>query len=111
MTLHSGWDSFMPAPGTHDRMQCRVCEEDMEVHRNVNGPTSMAESMAKRGHLHDHFVCKYANEDWHRQVLSLKRRQEEEPSTAIKEIIEAEIVQIVVQRKPSEGWKPTWRDI
>jgi len=111
MTLHSGWDSFTPAPGTVDKMQCRICGEDLEVRRNCNGPTGYAESLAGMKHLHDHFYCKHSEEDWHKNAYALKQQQENSASTAVKEIIEAELVQVIVNRKPSEGWEPSWKDL
>src|ERR1019366_800343 len=90
MTLHGGWDSFTPAPGMQDKMSCRVCDEDMEVERNINGPTGMAEAMGKGKHLHDHFSCKHANQDWHSQILALKKEQQETASTTIRDILEGE---------------------
>jgi len=110
MSLHRGWECFSTDPGVLEKCACRVCGEDCEVKRNVNGPTSWAESVGGMKHLHDFFVCKHVQEDWHIQIRSLKQEQENTKSSAIKEILEAEIAQIYVTKKPTEGWERSWRD-
>jgi len=111
MARHKGWDFFSADPGKVEKCECRVCGETCDVKRNVMGATSMAESMAGMKHLHDNFLCPHADEDWHKQMRSLRKEQEATKSAAIKEMLEGEIAQIYVERKPTEGWKPDWSDL
>tara|TARA_Y100000034_G_scaffold124892_1_gene173677 strand:+ start:292 stop:621 length:330 start_codon:yes stop_codon:yes gene_type:complete len=104
MSIHhrAGWDSFTPAPGEEEKMSCRVCGEDMEVNRNVNGPTGYVEAMAKRGHPHDHFFCKNSGEDWHNQVLRIRQSAEENPSKLIAHMMSVEANEIILTRKATK---------
>jgi hypothetical protein len=110
MTYHAGWDHFSPAPGEVDKMNCRVCDAEMKVTRNVNGPTGSIESMAGRKHLHDSFYCDHAEEDWHCQVRILKERIEKETSNKIIELLAEEMNQVLQTKKPTidKSWKYAW---
>ncbi len=105
MAYHKGWDSFSADPGKVKKCVCKVCGEECEVKRNINGPTSWAESVGQLKHLHDFFFCKYVKEDWHMQIRALKHEQEATKSAAIKELLESEIAQIFVTKQTTEGWK------
>lgn len=96
---HAGWDHFTPEVGTQDKMYCRVCKTAMQVQRNVNGPTSWAESMGKGKHFHDSFSCSFAQEDWHNQARILLERIEAESSQTIAELLENEVNQILEKRQ------------
>ena len=61
-----------PAPGTVKAAECGVCGTEMNVRRNVLGPTSSAEAMAGRKHRHDSFACPHVAEDWHKRIDQLK---------------------------------------
>jgi hypothetical protein len=110
-SYHSGWESFSPEAGTVDKMYCRVCGEEMDVQRNVMGPTGFAEAMSvahgmSKGHLHDSFHCKYAQENWHSQARVLKQKIEKEPSKIISDLLKTEVNLILLNRKVTK--KGNW---
>ena len=61
-----------PVPGTVETAECGVCGAQMNIRRNVLGPTSSVEAMAGRKHRHDSFVCPRIEEDWHKRIYRLK---------------------------------------
>ena len=63
---------FNPAPGTRVTVKCGVCGVQMNVRRNVLGPTSSTEAMAGKSHRHDRFTCPYLDENWHKEIYRLK---------------------------------------
>lgn len=98
----TGWDYFTPPPGKVDSMTCRVCGSNMNLKRNVNGPTGWAESVGGGKHLHDTFSCSFAGEKWHDQALRLKKLAEETPSFEIQKIYEKEADEIIETRTPTK---------
>lgn len=100
--FHAGWDHFTPDPGKQKEMFCRVCKEKMDVERNVNGPTSWAESMGKGKHAHDVFSCQFAQEDWHNQARVLKQRIKDETSQTIAKMLKKEVKHILKARKTTK---------
>ncbi len=107
---HAGWDFFTPSPGTEDTMHCCACGEEMEVQRNVFGPTGYVEAVGGRmrqrqdpayrvGHLHDVFTCKRSGQTWHTQVIALREEQSETSSARLKSVLEEEIQQILTTRQ------------
>jgi hypothetical protein len=107
MSFHSGWDAFSPSPGTVDKMFCKVCEAEMNVQRNVNGPTSSMEAMGQRKHLHDSFTCGHAEEDWHIQARCLRKKIEEEVSQKLTDLLAEELNLVLSQKFPTKhmNWK------
>ena len=69
---HGNVGRCCPAPGTVEMAKCGICGIEMNVERNVLGPTSWAESMAGRKHRHDSFRCPNLGKDWHRRIYRLK---------------------------------------
>lgn len=62
-----------PDPGTKESIECGVCGTKMNViGRNILGPTSWAESVARSKHLHDSFECPYLHRNWHKRIRQLK---------------------------------------
>lgn len=61
-----------PNPGTIETAECGVCGAQMNVKRDVLGPTGLAEAMRGEKHKHDSFVCPRIEEDWHKQIYRLK---------------------------------------
>jgi hypothetical protein len=110
MSYHAGWDAFSPKPGEVEKMHCMVCNAEMRVVRNVNGPTSSVEGMAGRKHMHDAFYCNHAEEDWHCQVRILKQRIEKETSNKIAELLTEEMDQVLQTKKTTRdlSWKYLW---
>ena len=67
------------------------------------GATGWVEAMSvhagrSKGHAHDEFWCKHAQEDWHIQVLALKKRAEKTPSAMLEEIFAKEIAGLLETR-------------
>jgi hypothetical protein len=88
-------------------MNCRACGDNMDVKRNVNGPTSWAESMGKGKHLHDCFTCPNAGLDWHDQLIALDRELRKTSSNLVAKMIEAEIKEVKETRvatRKAAGW-------
>jgi hypothetical protein len=80
-------------------MNCLVCGAVMDVERNVNGPTGMAEAMGGGKHLHDAFSCPNAQEGWHRQALMLRKEAQETASARLKRSLLAEADDICAAKK------------
>ncbi len=83
-------------------MSCNICGEKMDVQRNVTGPTGMAEAMAKRSHLHDHFSCPFREEMWHKQVCKLNEAAAKCPSKKIADIMHAEALEVLETREATK---------
>jgi hypothetical protein len=107
MAYHLGWEAFTPAPGTEDKMYCKVCDTEMNVQRNIEGPTSWIGAMTKSKHLHDSFTCGHAEEDWHIQARCLRKRIEEETSKKMSDILTEELNVVLSQKFPTKhaNWK------
>ncbi len=71
-----GWDYFSPDSNTVQEKRCRVCNEKMDVQRNVVGKRSMYGLPVP----HDCFTCPNSNEKWHMQALHLLQLAESTPS-------------------------------
>ncbi len=61
-----------PLPGTVATAACGICGLQMNVTRNVFGPTGWAEAMSGNKHLHDRFACQNKDQDWHLKICRLK---------------------------------------
>ena len=61
-----------PNPGEVEQVECGICGTQMNVERNINGPTCFAEAIGRMGHLHDCFTCPRLAEKWHRKIIYLK---------------------------------------
>jgi hypothetical protein len=101
--------NFTPSPGTEKEMLCDVCSANMDVKRDVYGPTGFAEGMAGRGHLHDEFTCPFIDAMWHLQASQLQELARETPSKTFESLLNAEIEQILQTRKETKevskyGW-------
>lgn len=99
MALHKGWDIVITEPGERESMTCPVCNEEMEVKRNVTGPTSWAGAIMRKEHLHDTFTCNNAGKKWHKQVRKLREEILATPSAKLAEIFQGEIEQILVRKR------------
>lgn len=89
--LHKGIDSFDYNPGEVKEMRCIACGSLCEVDRNVTGPTGFAEAMGKKGHLHDHFYCPNADQDWHDLAVRLVKAMEETPSKRLRSLMQEDL--------------------
>lgn len=93
-----------PLPGTVEFLVCGVCGRQMNVKRNVDGPTSYVESLSGRKHKHDAFVCPCAKEKWHQKIYRLKMKvyiaeiDKKPDAIKIKKDAEKEIIKILAER-------------
>ncbi len=92
-----GYDSFDEKPGVVQEHVCQVCHSTCLVNRNVMGPTGWAESMAKRGHLHDWFHCPHAQKEWHEQALQIVLAIEETPSKSVAELMHKDLAELLAE--------------
>lgn len=88
---HAGIDAFSPDPGTETAMFCRACGANMDVTRNVTGPTGMAEAMAGKGHAHDSFTCPNVGAKWHWDICELMLERNAHKSPSIRKIAQGDI--------------------
>lgn len=86
-------------PRRVESLICGICDSKMNVERNVMGPTSWAEAMAKREHLHDSFECPNLREKWHERVVDLVQEGYDTQSRAFRKIIRDEILEILETKK------------
>ncbi|MEK7637836.1 MAG: hypothetical protein AAB375_00180 [Patescibacteria group bacterium] len=70
----------------------------MSVERNVLGPTSWAEAMGRKKHLHDEFRCPHLQSRWHQQAVTLLREARNTASERIRAIIISEAEEIVASK-------------
>jgi len=96
-SYHSGFDYFTPDPGKHKSMNCKACNEEMHVERNVDyrqgGPWGLHHKSAVR--KIDEFTCNNAGKPWHDQVIALRRFQRDTPSNTLATLVEGEIKEII----------------
>jgi len=57
-----------------EKVTCGVCGAVMNERRNVSGPRSWAQAISRGSSPHDVFECPHMNEDWHKQVVALRRK-------------------------------------
>ena len=82
------------------RSPCTVCGAVMNVRRNIFGPTSFAQAMARTGRWHDRFSCPYREEPWHERVAALGAEARRVPSDVLARIIRLEAADIVQKNMP-----------
>jgi hypothetical protein len=102
MVLHKGWDILFFDPGKVKLAKCKVCDAQMDGPTLVEGATSWAESVGRRKHLHEEFVCPYHEEKWHLQVLKLKEYAIGLPSANLEKLVRQEIEEILSTKKPTK---------
>ena len=105
---YKGWDGFQTAPGEQEKGFCCVCGQELDVSRNVMGPTSSVEAMAGHKHLHDSFTCKNSGEKWHMQALAILQKAEETPSKIIEDQLKLEAAEIISKKEATKD-VPSWR--
>lgn len=93
-----GWDCFNTPVGQRQSMTCRVCEQTMQVGRNINGPRTSIESLAGQKFPHDEFRCADSGQTWHQQALALRLLMENTPSKTIEDILKTEAKPIQQQK-------------
>ena len=97
-----GWDTFTPESGKQHVMRCRVCKSEMDVQRDINGPTSLSEAMGGGEHLHDLFTCSHSEEKWHQQVLQMRKFIIATPSATLAMLVEKEMNVVLKNKKATK---------
>lgn len=95
-------DYAYPDPGKYESLKCGICETEMNVRRNLHGPTSYGAAMAKKGRDHDAFRCPHIDEDWHIQAKALRRAARETPSATLAGVFLQEMAQICQTREATK---------
>lgn len=98
---------YTPDPGTHsddEDILCGVCETKTTCRRNVNGPRGFVMAMSGSKSLHDVYECPHRKEDWHLQVVALRREAAQTSSLLIENMLLKEAEQVLETRKAT---KPT----
>ena len=88
-------------PGIVKTVDCGVCNIQINVERNILGPTSFAEAMAGRSRRYDRFTCIHVKENWHKRIYRLKidvylaEIDGEDNRNEIKKAAEEEIIKLL----------------
>lgn len=85
-----------------ENVLCGVCGDKMTETRDHNGARGFAQAMSKTTSVHDLFECPNVNEDWHRQVISLRRKAWSTPSLSLAALFEAEVDSILENREATK---------
>lgn len=93
---------FTPECGTQDAMDCDICGENMDIQRDVNGPTGLAEAMGKMRHMHDVFSCPFRETEWHKQAASLIAAAHKTPSKQLEVMLLDEMKEIVASKQSTK---------
>ena len=87
-------DSATPKPGKFDLLACGVCDEFMDVKRNVSKPIGYGKSSIRV----DHFKCPNIDKDWHFQAKMIQKAARETPSQIIEQALLREAEDIIANR-------------
>ncbi len=96
---------YTPDPGVvaeGESVHCGVCGDKMNEIRDCNGPRGFAMAMSGSKSLHDYFSCPNMDDEWHKQVVLLRKEARESNSNAITTILLAEAEQVCCNRKPTK---------
>ena len=63
------------------------------------GPTSTAEAIAGRGHLHDLFTCEQSGNDWHEAALQLTLAIAATPSPRVRALMKQDLEDLLEKRR------------
>lgn len=85
-----------------ESVDCGVCDSVMTAKRGCYGPTSSTMAMDRMNEHYDSFLCPHHLEDWHRQVVALRKEIRETASTKIEMMLEMEINEILCTRKATK---------
>lgn len=91
---------YTPEPGTtHDPQFCGVCGTEMPVRRNVLGHWSYAEAVGNSPKTYrDVYECPHHKDDWHRQVLELRREANRTVSHTLAAIFLKDAEEVLARR-------------
>lgn len=83
-------------------MICGVCGAVMNEERNVNGPRGWAQAMGGGKSLHDVFECPHRQEQWHRQVIALRREAKNSVSKKIADLLLQEAEEVLSSKEATK---------
>lgn len=89
--LVRGWNYFLTGLNEFQELKCKVCNEAMNVERNIEGANGWASAMAGRTKDHDEFSCPNSDEKWHEQALEIKELINRTPSAFFSTMLEEEV--------------------
>lgn len=98
-------DIYTPEPGTHtdqEEIFCGVCGEKMTVRRNVSGPRCFAQAMSHSKSVYDLYSCPNREQDWHEQVVEIRKEAIRIPSMRLAEIMLEEVDVILATKKKTK---------
>lgn len=106
-TLGNTQSRYTPDPGTHpddEVILCGVCGAETTCRRNVNGPRGFAMAMSGSKSPHDVYSCPLRDEDWHQQVVALRREASGTSSKKLETMLLEEAEEVLSNRLAT---KPT----
>jgi hypothetical protein len=95
LPLESGYGYWFFPSQAVGQFTCTVCGTACKVSRDVDGPTSWAEAMAEKHHIHDSFVCTKADEPWHQHAVQLLKWIEACPSPSAAELGRRDLIALL----------------
>ena len=97
-------DRSTPDPGkVEGPLFCGVCGEEMDVKRNVNGPRGSVQAMSGGKSPHDVFTCPHREEQWHEQVVALRKEAKKTPSAKLEKLLLEEAEEILQSKECTKG--------
>jgi len=105
MQLDNTQFRYTPNPGVvpeGDYVCCGVCAAKMNEKRGCYGPRSSVMAMSGMSEPYDSFLCPHHNEDWHRQVVALRREAASTASAKFGLMLELEIADILHTKKATK---------
>ncbi len=91
-----GYDLFYFEPGQREEKKCHVCQEKMDVQKNVEI------YIAAVKYFKDAFTCPNTGENWHYQAYLLQQLIKETPSATITRLFREEVKKIVREKKATK---------
>jgi len=99
MSKHNNDGVYFPDPGTVKKARCGICNEKMDVKRNVYGPTQRAMAVSGSKRMHDFFKCPNYDKPWHKRAADLKAEKYQTTSRKVRQLISEEIREILKTRE------------
>lgn len=92
---------FTPDSGSSGDVYCGVCSEKMNCKKNLYGPRGMTEALSGHKSYYDEFLCKFSEEKWHEQVVSLRKEADKTSSFKLRTMLLAEAQEILLTKIPT----------
>ena len=94
---------YTPNVGTvNGPIHCGVCGDVMNEEKDIVGARSFYGAMAGIKEHYDLFECPNHKENWHRQVVALRRRAAETCSARLEQVFREEANEILETRKATK---------